>query len=45
MGVPRCRWLGNVEIDLGELGLGGVDWIDRDQWSDLLDVIVIFRCP
>jgi hypothetical protein len=25
---PRCRWVDNIRIDLGELGWGGVDWIN-----------------
>jgi hypothetical protein len=24
---PRRRWEDNIEIDLGEIGFGGVDWI------------------
>jgi hypothetical protein len=32
---PRHRWVDNVEMDLGEIGWGGVDWIvlaqDRDR--------------
>jgi hypothetical protein len=35
LGKPRCRWVDNIKMDLGEVGLGGVDWIglaqDRDQ--------------
>jgi hypothetical protein len=32
---PRCRWVDNVEIGLGEIGWVGVNWIglaqDRDK--------------
>jgi hypothetical protein len=28
LGRPRCRWDGNIKMDLQELGCGGVDWID-----------------
>jgi hypothetical protein len=32
----RCRWVDNINMDLGEMGWGGVDWIglaqDRDKW-------------
>jgi hypothetical protein len=31
---PRCRWMNNIRVDLGEIEWGGVDWIglaeDRD---------------
>jgi hypothetical protein len=26
--MPRCRWVDNIKMDLGELRGGGVDWID-----------------
>jgi PAS domain-containing protein len=32
----RRRWVDNIEMDLGEVGLGDVDWIglaqDRNRW-------------
>jgi hypothetical protein len=24
---PICRWIDNIEMDLLEIGLGGMDWI------------------
>jgi hypothetical protein len=31
---PRCKWLGNIKIDLRDIGWCGMDWIylaqDRD---------------
>jgi hypothetical protein len=27
LGRPRCRWIGNIKMDLLEIGLCGVDWI------------------
>jgi len=27
LGRPRCRWEDNIEIDLQEVGCGGMDWI------------------
>jgi hypothetical protein len=36
LGRPKHRWLDNIRMDLGEIGLGVVDWIgpaqDRDKW-------------
>jgi hypothetical protein len=33
---PRCRWVNNIKMDLGETGWGGMDRIDLaqdlDQW-------------
>jgi hypothetical protein len=35
LGRPRHRWEDGIRMDLGEIGLGGVDWIrlaqDRDR--------------
>jgi hypothetical protein len=35
LGRPRRRWVDNIEMDLTEIGRGGMDWIylaeDRDQ--------------
>jgi hypothetical protein len=35
LGRPRCRWEDNIEMDLTEIGWGGMGWInlvqDRDQ--------------
>jgi hypothetical protein len=27
LGRPRCRWVDNIRISLGEVGWGDVDWI------------------
>jgi hypothetical protein len=36
-GRSRCRWVGNIRMELLEIGWGGVDWIglaqDRDKWE------------
>jgi hypothetical protein len=34
LGRPRRRWVDNIKIDLREIGLGGMDWIDLAQDSD-----------
>jgi hypothetical protein len=41
---PRCRWEDGIRMDLGEIGLGGVDWIrlaqDRDWWWAVVSVVM-----
>jgi hypothetical protein len=27
LGRPRCRWVDNIRMHLGEVGWGDVDWI------------------
>jgi hypothetical protein len=27
LGRPRCRWVDNIRMDLGEMGWGDVNWI------------------
>jgi hypothetical protein len=31
LGRPRCRWMDNIKMDLGEMGWDDVDWIDLAQ--------------
>jgi hypothetical protein len=31
MYVPKCRWGDKIRMDLGEIGLGVVDWIHSGQ--------------
>jgi hypothetical protein len=46
---PRCRWVDNIKMDLREIGLGGMDWIDlaqdRDQWKALANTLMNLRVP
>jgi hypothetical protein len=46
---PRRRWPDNIRTDLGEIGLGGVDWIglaqDRDRWRALVNAVINLRVP
>jgi hypothetical protein len=28
LGIPRCRWVDNIKMDFGEIGWGGMEWID-----------------
>jgi hypothetical protein len=43
-GRPGCRWVDNIEMDLREIGCGGMDWIDlaqyMSQWRTFLNVVV-----
>ena len=44
-GRPRLRWEDNM--DLQEVGCGGMDWIelakDRDRWRALVNVVMNLR--
>jgi hypothetical protein len=31
LGRPRVRWENNIEMDLQEVGCGGMDWIELAQ--------------
>jgi hypothetical protein len=47
VGRPRHRWVDNIKMDLGEIGGGGLDWIDlardRDQWTALVNRVMNLR--
>jgi hypothetical protein len=47
LGTPRRRWVGNIKMDLREIGWYGVDWIDmaedRDQWRALMNMVTNLR--
>jgi hypothetical protein len=49
LGRPRRRWVGNIKMDLGEVGWGGVDPIglalDRDRWRALVNSVLNLRVP
>jgi hypothetical protein len=48
LGRPRRRW-DNIKMDLTEIGLDGVDWIDmaqdRDQWRAVVNTVFNLRVP
>jgi hypothetical protein len=47
LGRPRRRWEDGIRMDLGEIDLGGVDWIqlaqDRDWWRDVMSAVMKLR--
>jgi hypothetical protein len=47
LGRPRRRWEDRVRMDLGEIGLGDVDWIrlaqDRDRWRAVVIAVMNLR--
>ena len=49
LGRPRRRWENDIEIDLQEVGGGGMDWIelaqDRDRWRALVNALMNLRVP
>jgi hypothetical protein len=46
---PRRRLVDNIRMDLGEVGLGDVDWIglaqDRNRWRAYVNSILNLRVP
>ena len=49
LGRPIRRWEDNIEMNLQEVGCGGMEWIDlaqdRDIWRALVNVVMNFRVP
>jgi len=49
LGRPRCRWEGNINTDLQEVGGGFGDWIDlaqdRERRRTLVSTVMNFRVP
>jgi hypothetical protein len=46
-GRPRRRWEDGIRMDLGEIGLGSVDWIrlaeDRVEWRAVVSAVMNLR--
>jgi hypothetical protein len=46
---PRHRWEDNINMDLQEVGCGGMDWIelaqDRDKWRALVNAVMNYLVP
>jgi len=49
LGRPRHRWEDNNNMDLQEVGCGGMDWIklaqDTDRWRALENVLMNLQVP
>jgi hypothetical protein len=49
LGRPRCRWVDNIRIKLGEVGWGDVDCIglaqDRNKWRVLVNSVLNLQVP
>jgi hypothetical protein len=49
LGRPRRRCVGNIKMNLREIGWYGMDWIDlaqdRDQWRALVNTVMNLRVP
>jgi hypothetical protein len=49
LGRPISRWEDNIKMDLREIGLEVVDWINlaqnRDRWQVLVNTAMNIRVP
>jgi hypothetical protein len=49
LGRPRSRWIDNIKMDLAEIGLSVVDWIDlardRYRWRAFANAVMNLRVP
>ena len=49
LGRPRRTWVGNIGMDLQEVGCGYVDWIglaqDTDRWRTLVSAVMNLGVP
>jgi hypothetical protein len=49
LGRPRRRWVDNIKMDLRQIGLNGMNWIDlvqdMDQWRALVGTLMNLRVP
>jgi hypothetical protein len=48
-GRPRRRWLDGIQMDIGDIGRGDVDWVDMpqdgDQCRTLVSTVMNTRAP
>jgi hypothetical protein len=49
LGRQKRRWMGNIKMDLREIGWGGMGWIDlaqdSDQWRAVVNTVMNLRVP
>jgi len=49
LGRTKRRWVGNIRMELQEVGCGYMDWIglaqDRDRWRTLVSAVMNLRVP
>jgi hypothetical protein len=45
LGRPRLSWEDNIRMDLREMGYKVVDWMERDQWRALVNMVMNLRVP
>jgi hypothetical protein len=45
LGRPRHWWVGNIKMEVTDIGWDGIDWIDlgMDQWIALVNTAVNLR--
>jgi hypothetical protein len=47
LGRPRCRWVNDIKIDLGEIVRGNMYWIGlivvKDHWRALVNAVMNHR--
>jgi hypothetical protein len=47
--LGRCRWEGNIKMDLRKIGFGDVDWIclaqDMDRWQAAVNTVISLWVP
>jgi hypothetical protein len=42
LGRPRRRWVGNIKMDLREIGWDGMDW---NQWRAVVNTVMNLLVP
>jgi hypothetical protein len=49
LGRPRRRWVGNIKMELREIGWDSMGWTDlaqdKDQYRDLVNTVINLRVP
>jgi hypothetical protein len=50
LGRPRCRWVDNIKMSLGEIRCGfffftGSVWLNRDKWRALVNMVMNLQVP